>query len=98
MKNQNDFGPDKYQAILVKDFVIIDIDSKSTAKKYENMFPILTTCPSVQTSKGYHYYFNRTTECDLAAMYDHSRCFGVGGDEVDFKSRLPLCHSCGRLY
>lgn len=86
LKNQNEFGPDKHQAILVKDFVVIDFDNRSLAEKYENMFPILKTCPLVETFKGYHYYFERTKECDMYGLYDQSRCFGRGNDELDFKS------------
>lgn len=86
IKNQNLFGPDFHQAILIRNFIVIDIDNKTIAKKFENLFQDFKTCPLVETSKGYHYYFNRTSEADLAAMFDHSRCFGVGKDEVDFKS------------
>ncbi len=86
IKNGNDFGPKFHQAILMKDLIVIDIDSKPLLAKYEELFDVFNTCPKVETTKGAHYYFNRTVECDLAAMYDHSRCFGVGKDEVDFKS------------
>lgn len=48
IENQQDFGPDKYQAILVRDLVIIDIDSKPLIEKYEDKFEILKTCPNNQ--------------------------------------------------
>lgn len=86
IENGDDFGSEKYQAILMKDMIVIDIDDKKLIQKYEDIFPILTVCPKVETTKGAHYYFNRTSECDGAAMYDHSRCFGQDGDEIDFKS------------
>lgn len=54
------------------------------------LFQILTTCPSVETSKGFHYYFNRTATCDLYALYDHSRCFGFDDKDIDFKTRGQL--------
>lgn len=57
VQNGKDFGPDKYQAILLKYLIIIDIDSKSLLSKYEDKFPILQTCVRGETSKGAHYYY-----------------------------------------
>lgn len=45
VKNQKDFGTDYHQAILIKDLIVIDIDKKSIASKFEILFPILTKCP-----------------------------------------------------
>ncbi len=85
-ENEKYFGPDNYQAILIKDFIVIDIDSKSLIKKYEELFYSFKTCPKVETSKGAHYYFKRTKETDMYGMFDKARCFGVKDEEIDFKS------------
>lgn len=85
-KHADKFGDDKYQAILLKNLIVIDFDDKKLARKYESLFEILQICPKVSTKKGYHYYFKRTGECDLYALYDKARCFGVGNEEIDFKT------------
>lgn len=70
-KNEGNIG------ILVKDLFVIDIDTEDTIKKWEEMFPILKEVVSVETKKGKHYYFKRTTKCDKYKLYDKSRAIKI---------------------
>lgn len=54
MHHKEKFGKDKYQAILLKTLIVIDFDDKKLAQQYEELFPILTTCPKASTKKGFH--------------------------------------------
>lgn len=86
IEHQDEFGNNNNCCILLKTMIVIDIDVFSLIEKYENMFPILKDCPQVETKKGKHYYFGRTSLCDFYNLYDRSRCFGLSGDEIDFKT------------
>jgi len=81
--------PENEIAILLQDLIVIDIDCQELMKEYEERFPILKECPFETTSKGGHYYFKRTAECDELKLYDKAQCLRINGEtpKFDFKTR-----------
>lgn len=57
-KHERHFGEGKNCAILLKTFIVIDFDDINIMEKYLEKFPILETCPRVNTKKGAHFYPN----------------------------------------
>ena len=66
--------------ILLRSFVVIDIDGKDFIEDYERIFPALTRCPKEHTKKGAHYFFLRTELCDELRFYDCARAMKGRGD------------------
>lgn len=68
--------------ILLRGLVVLDADSEERVQKLELKYPALTTCPCVETRKGKHYYFLRTSLCDELGMTDTPGIL----DKLDFKT------------
>jgi hypothetical protein len=86
LKHNKEFGRGKNISILLITLIVIDFDDKDIINVYIKKFPILNKCSRVDTKKGAHFYFTRNTLTDLYGLYDKARCFGVNGDQVDFKT------------
>jgi phage/plasmid-associated DNA primase len=68
--------------LLHSEIIVIDIDDHKLCKQYEIDFPDFSKTVQLETRKGKHYYFRRTTECDDAGMLDGARQFHVDGIEI----------------
>lgn len=60
--------------IMRHGLIVIDIDDEALALEMEAQFPLIATTSIQKTSKGRHYIFKRTPECDTNKLYDKSRC------------------------
>lgn len=56
------------------DLIALDSDDMQLCERLEARFPCLTVTSMQQTSKGRHYIFMRTPECDDMRIFDKSRC------------------------
>jgi hypothetical protein len=61
----------------------VDVDDKDTCAALEAHFPVLTSVPCEQTTKGRHYYFKRSAKADRYGYFD-GRAQVLPG--VDFKT------------
>lgn len=61
--------------ILRDDWIVIDFDDKEQGELFENGCPEFQQAPKQETSKGCHFYFKRTTECDSNNLFCHIRPF-----------------------
>ena len=69
--------------ILLNKICVIDIDSLEMIEYFENKFPILTTVACERTTKGKHYFFERSQLADERGYFDgHAQVYPT----VDFKS------------
>jgi hypothetical protein len=69
--------------VLLRDLIVVDVDSVEQARKLEERFPCLLEAPAERTRKGMHYFFARSVRADADGYYD-----GAGQRErgVDFKT------------
>lgn len=57
-------------AVVNKTWIVLDVDGQDKTDgdrlcaSFEERWPALRTCPAESTSKGRHYYFQRTEKCD----------------------------------
>lgn len=56
-----DFG------VLLREIVVIDVDSRALAAQLESEFPALASAPCVRTRRGAHYWFRQATEAVVDA-------------------------------
>ena len=70
--------------VLLKDLVVIDVDSVAVADALEAEFPILNDVPTEATRRGRHYWFRRSAVCDERGYYDGA---AQVREKVDFKTR-----------
>lgn len=70
-------------AILLRQICVVDVDDKDTADQLERMFPVLQTVARAATTRGFHYYFQRSPLCDADGYYTQH---GVVVPKIDFKS------------
>jgi hypothetical protein len=70
-------------AIVLQDLCVVDVDSAELAAKLEKQFPVLLEVPCERTSRGFHYFFQRSHTADALNYFDG--CAQVLED-VDFKT------------
>lgn len=71
--------------ILRKDLIVIDIDDHNCVLEMEEKFPIMKTTATQKTSKGMHYFFKRSEQCEKKKLFDSTRKL-----ENDDGSELPI--------
>lgn len=75
--------------LVPKELIVVDIDDKPLSMELENMCPEFKMTPCVETSKGFHYYFRHTSECDDAMIHHGARelCYPDGEEiPIDIRS------------
>ncbi len=75
--------------ILRAGLIVIDFDDVGMADVFVAGCPAMATTAIQETSKGRHYFFRRTSECDKAKLFDKARCMTLeDGDPmpVDIKT------------
>lgn len=56
--------------LLVRDVIVVDIDTVKDADALESRFPELCTAPAETTARGRHYFFQRSAKADSDGYYD----------------------------
>lgn len=56
--------------ILLRTLAVLDADSPEEVKRWESEWPVLHLVPMETTSKGRHYFFERTPLCDELGLTD----------------------------
>ena len=74
--------------LLMRTMVVVDADSSEAVSMLESKYPALLECPCVQTRKGKHYYFLRSTLCNEKNVTDST---GVW-NQVDLKTVTNSYH------
>jgi hypothetical protein len=77
--------------LLKQDLIVIDIDDNDYVKTFEKLFPYVKNIDSLaiqKTSKGKHYFFQRSPKCDELKIFDGARKLYNGNNElpVDIKT------------
>lgn len=73
--------------VLRKGLIVIDIDDALMAMSFEAQFPAMKATSIQTTSKGKHYFFNRTDACDKHKIFDGSRCLVNDNNPTE---KLPI--------
>lgn len=73
--------PNAGVGILLKTLAVVDADSAEEVTRWETEWPVLHSVPMETTSKGAHYYFQRTTLCNELGLIN-----GPLNKQADFKS------------
>ncbi len=75
--------------ILRKGLIVVDVDSMEDIEMIENKFPMFLDTAIQKTSKGKHYFFERTEYCDKNKIYDCARSLKKNGKElaIDIKTK-----------
>ena len=74
--------------LLVRTMVVVDADSPEAVSLLEGKYPALHECPCVQTRKGKHYYFLRSSLCEEKNVTDSTGIW----DKVDLKTVTNSWH------
>lgn len=75
--------------ILRSDLVVIDIDDQHEIDMVEKQFPEFLKTSIQKTSKGKHYFFQRSKYCEDNKIYDCARSLFINGKElaIDIKTK-----------
>lgn len=74
--------------LLVRTMVVVDADSPEAVSLLEGKYPALHECPCVQTRKGKHYYFLRSSLCEEKNVTDSTGIW----EKVDLKTVTNSWH------
>lgn len=69
--------------VLLRDLCVVDVDDEDTARRLEARFPALFEAPLEKTSRGAHYWFERSPLAESRGYFDGAAQRETG---VDFKS------------
>ena len=75
--------------VLLDTVCVLDVDDKGVCDELEKAFPVLLEAPAVDTARGRHYWFTRSSVADELEYYD---CKTVT-KSVDFKTRTRSARS-----
>eukprot|EP00873_Tetraselmis_striata_P043705 jgi/Tetstr1/463969/TSEL_008774.t1 len=69
--------------VILRDLCVIDVDSQEAALELRSAFPVLDDAPCERTTRGFHFFFERSGFADDGRFFTCHSAVRVG---VDFKS------------
>jgi phage/plasmid-associated DNA primase len=83
--------------LIVNDLLVIDIDDKEYIDFFEEKFPYMKQVVSETTTKGKHYYFKRTKQCDDLEIYTLIKCITLNQKKIDIDCITKYSNGTGAI-